>query len=75
MSKAWTGKKVLILGLGQYPKGSGISAALFAARIAAAGARRDEGMEDDIPRDHFEETYSERLSYLDTLGKDKDNEN
>ncbi len=29
------GKRVLILGLGQYPKGSGISAAVFAARAGA----------------------------------------
>lgn len=28
---SWIGKKVLILGLGQYPKGSGVSAALYVA--------------------------------------------
>jgi len=42
---------------------------LFAARIAAAGARRDEGMEDDMPQDHFEETFAKHLSYRETLGK------
>lgn len=33
--ESWNGKKVLILGLGQYPKGSGVSAALFFARAGA----------------------------------------
>ncbi|HWR00064.1 MAG TPA: Mur ligase family protein, partial [Candidatus Methylomirabilis sp.] len=32
---AWNGRRVLILGLGQYPKGSGVSAALLFARLGA----------------------------------------
>jgi UDP-N-acetylmuramate-alanine ligase len=32
---SWKGKRVLILGLGQYPKGSGISAALYALKQGA----------------------------------------
>lgn len=31
----WKGKRVLILGLGQYPQGSGVSAALLFARLGA----------------------------------------
>lgn len=35
MNMSWVGKKVLILGLGQYPKGSGVSAALYVANQGA----------------------------------------
>jgi UDP-N-acetylmuramoylalanine--D-glutamate ligase len=35
MTQDWKGKKVLILGLGQYAKGSGIAAALYFARAKA----------------------------------------
>ncbi len=36
MKTSWTGKRVLIFGLGQFPKGSGVTAALW---FAAQGAR------------------------------------
>lgn len=35
MKQSWSGKNVLILGLGQFPKGSGISAALYALKMGA----------------------------------------
>ncbi|MBI4139012.1 UDP-N-acetylmuramoyl-L-alanine--D-glutamate ligase [Candidatus Uhrbacteria bacterium] len=44
----WKGKKVLILGLGQYPKGSGISAALFLARQGAVLRVTDQKSADDL---------------------------
>src|SRR5260221_12226647 len=42
------GKKVLVLGLGQYPKGSGIAAALFAARAGADVLVTDQKTEKDL---------------------------
>lgn len=42
------GKRVLVLGLGQYPKGSGISAALFAIRKGAVVRVTDQKNERDI---------------------------
>ncbi|MFZ2804440.1 MAG: UDP-N-acetylmuramoyl-L-alanine--D-glutamate ligase [Patescibacteria group bacterium] len=48
MSESWKGKKVLILGLGQYPKGSGVSAALFVARQGADVLVTDQKTEQDL---------------------------
>ncbi len=45
---AWKGKKVLILGLGQYPKGSGISSAIFLARQGANLRVTDQKTENDL---------------------------
>ncbi len=44
----WKGRKVLILGLGQYPKGSGISAAIFAAKKGADVIVTDQKTEEDL---------------------------
>jgi UDP-N-acetylmuramoylalanine-D-glutamate ligase len=33
--RVWKNRRVLILGLGQYPQGSGVSAALLFARLGA----------------------------------------
>lgn len=46
--ETWKGRKVLILGLGQYPKGSGISAALFAAKKGADVIVTDQKMEEEL---------------------------
>ena len=45
----WKGRKVLILGLGQYPKGSGISAAIFAAKKGADVIVTDQKTEAELP--------------------------
>ena len=44
----WKGKKVLILGLGQYPKGSGISSAIFLAKQGAILRVTDQKKENDL---------------------------
>jgi len=46
--ESWKGKKVLVLGLGQYPKGSGISAALFAIRTGATVRVTDQKTEKEL---------------------------
>lgn len=48
MKESWNDVRVLILGLGQYPKGSGISAALFAARNGADVLVTDQKSEKDL---------------------------
>ncbi|MCC7357241.1 UDP-N-acetylmuramoyl-L-alanine--D-glutamate ligase [Candidatus Uhrbacteria bacterium] len=48
MNKAWKGKNVLILGLGQYPQGSGISGALYAVRMGANVRVTDTKTEQDL---------------------------
>ena len=50
MSKEWKGKNVLILGLGQYPQGSGISAALYAVRMGANVRVTDKKSEQDLAK-------------------------
>ncbi|MCW1892423.1 MAG: UDP-N-acetylmuramoyl-L-alanine--D-glutamate ligase [Candidatus Uhrbacteria bacterium] len=44
----WKDKRVLILGLGQYPKGSGVSAALAFAKLGAKVVVTDEKEEADL---------------------------
>lgn len=44
----WRGKKVLILGLGSYPQGSGISVALFFARQGAVVTVTDQKTEEEL---------------------------
>ncbi len=44
----WKGRKVLIFGLGQYPKGSGISAALFAVKKGADIIVTDQKAEEEL---------------------------
>ncbi|MFA5935239.1 MAG: UDP-N-acetylmuramoyl-L-alanine--D-glutamate ligase [Patescibacteria group bacterium] len=48
MKETWKNTKVLILGLGQYPKGSGISAALFAALLGADVRVTDQKTEKEL---------------------------
>lgn len=48
MNKPWSGKNVLILGLGQFPKGSGISAALYAVRQGATVRVTDKKTAEDL---------------------------
>jgi len=48
MMNEWKGKKVLILGLGQYPKGSGISAALFVVHHGADVLVTDQKTEKEL---------------------------
>lgn len=48
MNKPWSGKNVLILGLGQFPKGSGISAALYALRQGARLRVTDKKTAEDL---------------------------
>ncbi len=50
MKKEWTGKKVLILGLGQFPQGSGISAALYAVRMGAQVRVTDKKTEQELAK-------------------------
>ncbi len=50
MTEHWKGKKILILGIGSYPKGSGISATLFAARSGADVLATDLRCDADLKR-------------------------
>ncbi len=48
MNENWVGTRVLVLGLGQYPKGSGVSAALYAADQGADVLVSDLKQEQDL---------------------------
>lgn len=66
----WKGKKVLILGLGQYAKGSGISAAVFLAQQGAILRVTDQKTENDLKANVTRLKRFKNIKFI--LGKHRD---